>query len=407
MASLENRGNGSWRIIISIGYDPSGKKKRIQRIIKVDPTRTVNAQRNEIKKQAALIEADYRRHFLTESKKIRISEVCDEYLETHEMAESTKNWYRGLFKRIIPSLGKIPVQDLTPRQIREFYKELANDTALTARSKTGKLSGTYRLHHHRALSAVLGFALKSGYISVNPLTAVDPPRSDTPEAEFLEDKEIAQVMDVLENYDDSMWKALFLMEMYMSMRPGEIIGLNWSDLEGNILIIRAGSNRVNGKTIRTDRPKNKSSKRTLVLPPEVVEPLKKWHKTQMEYRLKVGSAWPEESKDAVFTGPEGNRLDLSSPTQKWRKIQKKYNLKDAPLYSFRHTGASLLIASGMDVKEVSARLGHSRASTTLDKYTHLFEKAAQHTTDVMTEAIKKAREESKKISTDTPAEKAN
>ena len=67
----------------------------------------------------------------------------------------------------------------------------------------------------------------------------------------------------------------------------------------------------------------------------------------------------------------------------------------------------MLIASGMDVKEVSARLGHSRASTTLEKYTHLFEKAAQHTTDVITEAIKKAREESKKISSDTPAEKTN
>ena len=62
------------------------------------------------------------------------------------------------------------------------------------------------------------------------------------------------------------------------------------------------------------------------------------------------------------------------------------------------TGASLLIASGCDVKEVSARLGHSRASTTLDKYTHLFEKAAQHTTDVMTDAIKKARADSR----DTP-----
>ena len=109
----------------------------------------------------------------------------------------------------------------------------------------------------------------------------------------------------------------------------------------------------------------------------------------------------------MFTGPEGNRLDLSSPTQKWRKIQKKYDLKDAPLYSFRHTGASLLIASGMDVKEVSARLGHSRASTTLDKYTHLFEKAAQHTTDVMSNAIKKAREDSRDSDPDTSAKKAN
>lgn len=322
------------------------------------------------------------------------------------MAESTRTWYKSMFKRIVPALGNYCVQDLTPRNIRDFYKKLAAEDALTARSKTGKLSGETCLHHHRALSAVLGFALKSGYISVNPINAVEPPRSDTQEAEFLKDSEIAQLMDVLENYDDPMWKALFLMEIYMSMRPGEIVGLNWSDLDGNSLVIRAGSNRIDGKTVRTDRPKTKTSKRRLVLPPEVMEPLKEWHKEQLKYRLRFAGSWPEESKEAMFTGPEGNRLDLSSPTQKWRKIQRKYNLKDAPLYSFRHTGASLLIASGMDVKEVSARLGHSRASTTLDNYTHLFKKAAQHTTDVMTDAIKKARSDSRNNGLDTPMKEA-
>ena len=134
--------------------------------------------------------------------------------------------------------------------------------------------------------------------------------------------------------------------------------------------------------------------RTIVLPEDVMIPLRKWRVAQSEQKLKIGKHWPEESKDAMFTGLDGNRLDLSSPTQKWRKIQRQYNLKDAPLYAYRHTGASLLIAAGCDVKEVSARLGHSRASTTLDKYTHLFEKASQHTTDVMTSAIRKSRGQS-------------
>ena len=93
----------------------------------------------------------------------------------------------------------------------------------------------------------------------------------------------------------------------------------------------------------------------------------------------------------MFTNEVGNRLYISSPTHKWREIQQEYHLKDVPLYSLRHTGASLLIASGCDVKEVSGRLGHSRASTTLDIYAHLFETVQQHTTDVMTSAISKAR----------------
>lgn len=395
MARIENRGNGSWRITVSGGYREDGKQIRITRTVRVDPNKTENAQRKLAEREAAQLETDYRRHLITDSKKIKMKDVCEEYLEVHEMAESTKNWYRGLFKRIIPALGNIPVQDLTPQDIRAFYKKLSSDAALTARSKNGKLNGTYRLHHHRALSAVLGFALRSQYICVNPMQAIDPPHADTPEAQIFEESDIAQLMTVLENYHDPMWAALFLLELFTSCRPGEIIGLNWSDLEGNALHIRAGSNRIKGiGTIRTAQPKNKASKRTIILPPEVMNPLKKWHKAQIERKLIIGSCWPEESKDAMFTGEEGNRLDLSSPTQKWRKIQKQYNLKDVPLYSYRHTGVSLLIDAGCNVKEISAHVGHSRTSTTTDTYGHLFEKAAQHTSAAMVSAISKARKSS-------------
>lgn len=71
-----------------------------------------------------------------------------------------------------------------------------------------------------------------------------------------------------------------------------------------------------------------------------------------------------------------------------------YSNAHVPLYSYRHTGISLLIAAGCDVKEVSARAGHSRTSTTLDKNTHLFEKASRHTTDVMSSELQKVREKS-------------
>lgn len=403
MASVTMKQSGTWKIVISAGYEPNGKKKRIIRTFKCDPTKTEGAQRKLAEKEAAKLETDLARHVLADSGKIKLSAVCEEFLEHHQMAASTASWYKGLFKRIVPELGPIYVQDLTPSHIRQFYKRLAEMDALTTRSKTGKLSGETRLHHHRALSAVLGFAVKSGYITVNPMQAIDPPRSDTQETGIMEDSEIAAVMTCFDNYPDPMWKAFFILYMNISCRPGELIGLNWDDIQENMLTIRAGSNRVDGKTVRTARPKTKASERTIILPPDVVEVLNAWKKCQAEQKLQFGPAWPDESRNAVFTGPEGNRLDLSGPTQKWRKIQKQYDLADVPLYSMRHTGASLLIASGATVREVSARLGHSRTSTTLDRYTHLFQKAAQHTTDMMTSALQKAREEgSKKQGTPDP-----
>ena len=408
MATLLNKGNGKWKVTISGGYNPDGSQIRIVRTISVNPAATENSQRKQVEREAAALETDYRRHIITDAKKIRLSAVFEEYLE-RPMAESTRSGYKSLYeRRIKPKLGDVYVQDLTARQIREFYKYLEKDAARPAnkiskkedaaqpktRSKTGKLSGTSRLHYHQALSAVLNFAVKSGYIAVNPITAVDRPKQDTKEADFLQDEDIAKLMDVLESYPDPMWKAFFTLDIYSSCRPGELIALDWTDLDGNILYIQAGSNQVKGVgTVRTSQPKNKSSIRKIILPEEAMKALREWKIAQMEDRLKIGSCWAEPN--AMFTGPEGNRLYISSPTHKWREIQKKYELKDVPLYSLRHTGASLLIAAGCDVKEVSGRLGHSRASTTLDRYTHLFEKVSQHTTDVMSAAIANARAEAK------------
>lgn len=408
MPTLENRGNGSWRITVSGGYGPDGKQIRIKKTIHVNPDSTEGAQRKQVEREAAALETDYRRHLITEAKKIRLSDVAEEYLESKPMADSTRAWYRGLLDgRILPALGKEYVQDLTARQIRAFYKELSTADAKPARvkktsddkegkkkpgsrSKTGKLSGTYRLHYHRALSAILQFAVKSGYISVSPMAAVDAPRKDTPEADFFEGQEIAKLINTLEQLPETMWRAFFLLGLYSSARPGELIGLNWEDLQGNTLHIRAGSNYIKGKgTIRTAQPKNKSSIRAVVLPDAVVKYLQAWHKEQLEYRLQFGNCWPEP--DAMFTGDRGYRLNTSTPTQRWRKYQKQYGLKDVNLYALRHTGASILIDAGCDVKEVSSRLGHSRASTTLDIYVHQFEKAQQHTADVLSAAIEAAR----------------
>ena len=106
MASIEKRSKpGSWRITISNGYDAQGKKNRFQRSVMVDPNKTELAQRREVERIAAALETDYRRHLLTDSKIIKFSDVCNEYLEYHDMGESTKQWYESMFKRIRNSHG--------------------------------------------------------------------------------------------------------------------------------------------------------------------------------------------------------------------------------------------------------------------------------------------------------------
>ena len=83
MASLENRGNGSWRVTISAGYKPNGQKNFRKRTFKVDPTKTENAQRAEVKKLAAALETDFDRHLINPGNKVSINELADEFMDEH------------------------------------------------------------------------------------------------------------------------------------------------------------------------------------------------------------------------------------------------------------------------------------------------------------------------------------
>lgn len=388
MASIENRGGGSWRVTVCSGYDEKGKKKRLQRTVKVDPSKTVNAQRKEVEKQASLIEADYLRHFLTDSRKVRFSQVAEEYLEIKNITNKTKAGYRTLLDgRILPALGRCFVQDLTPATLRHFFKDLSKSKS---RNKESNLSGNTRLHYYRLINAILNFAVKSGYISYSPMNAVDAPRNDTQETDYYEPEEVSDLLDAIDSLSDPMWQAYYYLALYSCCRPEELIGADWSDLKGDVFSIAHGAERIPGRgTVRTSAPKTSSSIREIILPPEVTDRLRIWRAAQAEYRLRFGSDWPEP--DAIFTSDEGRRIDLDTPSKKFSKILKAHNLRHITLYSLRHTGASLLIASGQDPRSVAAQLGHSSPVLTLKIYSHAFDKAKEQNSAALAQAIAKAR----------------
>lgn len=392
--NLEKRGNGSWRLTISDGYAPDGSKIRFQKTIKVDPNKTINAQRREAEKQAALIEADFRRKLLLTGKRITIAQLAEEYLtdrtQRRGLKERTIKQYRDIIDgRIVPELGKKAVQDLTARDINTFYRKLQEIPALTKRSRNGKLSGTTQRQYHTQLHAMLAYAIKMGYIAVNPADQVDPPHKDTQETQWLEMEDAARLLLALDDLKDPQWRLFFYMSIYTGMRPGELIGLNWTDIKGNVLRVSAGCVHIKGQgTKRTDSPKTAKGVRNIVLPVPIMERLNAHRKAQLEYRLPFGAHWPEP--DAVFTTDEGKRLCISTPTHKFQKIIRQYNLKKITLYGLRHTAASTMIAGGISARDVAAQLGHAQASTTMNIYAHAFEDANKKASEAINSALERA-----------------
>ena len=114
-----------------------------------------------------------------------------------------------------------------------------------------------------------------------------------------------------------------------------------------------------------------------------------------EYRREC--AWETEAYDgrALEDGDflfrrKGCRLPMTPSTFTWRfkLILKKHGLPSAlNVHSLRHTNASLLIAGGADVATVAGLLGHSQPSTTLDIYTHAFDKNKKAASQVLQEGL--------------------
>lgn len=402
MASFENRGNGTWRVIISNGYDPSGQKKRIQRTVKVDPNKTELSQRREVEKEAAKIQADFDRQQITDAKKLTFKAVYENYYQDRVvcrgLVQQTADSYRKLFdRRLIPYFGKRAIREITASDLNAFFRKLKKEGRIVRKVKNGAgstkdnpadkekkpLSGTYVRKYYQQLNELFRYAQKSGIIVINPCTLIDPPQVDTQEAQYYDISECPDILEAIKNYNDPEWKCYFLLQFYCGSRPEEMTGLNWSDYDEPNISISAGAYQAKGeKCKRTDRPKTKKSNRMLQLPPDAVAALNAWKKVQAEKKLRIGASWADP--DAVFTNDLGQRISIQTPSKHWKSFTKESGIRHLPLYSLRHTNCSLLINSReLSVKEVSSQMGHAQTSTTLNIYSHVFKQSNERATNAL------------------------
>lgn len=399
--TLENRGQGSWRVTISDGYE-GAKQRRLRRTVRVDPSMTIKAQEREAGRLAAELETDYRRHKLTIAKKVTLEDFSVEWMENYArrkgLSPRTIYSYEYLLKsRILPSLGKVYIQDITPTMLNRFYCRLEKEKPRTTRANGDKLSGTYAQKYHGLLYSMLERAVKWQYISVNPASAAEPPREDTKEFKPYTDEQVILLMDALEQ-EDLQWRTFFTLAMHSQMRRGELVGLDWASVDFDrqcVKVIQSASYVPKEGQLIKD-PKTAAGKRTVYLPASTMRLLKEHKADQNAQRLEMGETWIDEG--AVFTQWNGKRMQVDTPSSKFRKMLKSYGLPVIRLHDLRHTGATLLISGDnpMDPVTISKRMGHSRTSTTLDIYAHAFEKQDQAVPNVLEEALNNARQRMKR-----------
>jgi len=271
----------------------------------------------------------------------------------------TYKGYRGyLDKHILPALGHIPIQKLTPQHIQAFYSRKQQE-GLSAKSVN---------NIHGMLHKALDHAVRWGLAPRNVCDAVSLPKQSRHETQPLTEKQARQLLVAARGHS---LEGLLTLAVTTGMRSGELLALKWQDInfDTDSLHIRRSMGYISGKGYLEFEPKTSRSRRKIVLPSFVCEALKQHRTRQLEARLKAGTRWQDH--ELVFCNIYGGYLDPAHLRQRFDKLLKDAGLPDVRFHDLRHSAATILLSMGVPAKVVQEILGHSQISMTMDIYSHV------------------------------------
>ena len=304
-------------------------------------------------------------------------EIAEEWLSLQEssgkMKHSSLLRMKVCQERTYDAIGSILVTKLSYRKIQTFITSLAN----SGNNKiTGEgLSEKTQKHYLTFISDVMRYAKKCGLIENNPCKDITFTKTAKKERVIYSLDEAKELLEAIDRKAPAGYKLFYHLLAYCGLRRGEALGLEFKDVdfENSILTIIRTSNYNIGYGTYTDTPKTKASCRKLFIQPKLMEMIKEVQAENKERAEQCGDLWHES--DRLFVNWCGKPANPNYPYVWLRKFCEKENVPFHGLHSFRHFVATQALADGVDVKSVSAMLGHSQTSTTLNIYAHAVQQA--------------------------------
>jgi integrase len=372
---IRRRGERSWELKYDLGVDPITAKRRI---------RYANVKGTKREAQAKLTEllsaADRGAH--VDASKETLAEFLDrwdrDWASSNVGAKTRERWQELAAIQIKPHIGALLIQKVRPVHLTELYATLLR----TGSAKGGPLAPKTVGHAHRLLKRALGHATQWGLIAQNPTAAVSPPRVIDKEIEVVSETEIRAVLESLRDRNRPLY-TIAMLALATGMRRGELAALRWRDVDLNGIVTVAQSIEQTRAGTRAKAPKTRHGRRTISIPASTVAELRAHRVAQQERRLALGQGRGSPD-DMVFTTWQGTPYLPNQLTNTWISATTAVGRKIG-LHALRHTHASNLIASGVDILTVSRRLGHAKPTTTLNVYGHLYGNTDDRTAQVVEE----------------------
>ncbi len=342
------------------------------------------------------------------------TETWKPWAENHFAASTYDSYTLHIDEIFMPRLGTIKIGKITPERLSAIYLDLAKGGRLDG--KEGGYAKLSILAFHKHIQSVMQLATKYRVIEENPCLNVEFPKvNETERVKYLTQEQTNLFLEMLENpspcivtayyenwgkskttvYDFcaremtrlqyNTYKTLFRVALFSGCRVGELCALNWNDIDmdtGTIHVYKSVAYAKSRGGTYIKEPKTRSSYREVVIPQSEILRLKILKKEQHEAILRMGTAWEGDrvnlDENLIFPQYCGKLMWKAAANRILRRLINNYNVqapedKQLPLitiHCLRHTCATLLIAGDMDVKTISARLGHKNIQTTLNIYAH-------------------------------------
>jgi integrase len=356
-------------VVVDLGEDESGKRRQVWRTVPTgeDPERELTR----------LLRQHDQGRLASEARPLTMGEYLEgEWLEhmRTRLRESTWVRYRQFVRsEIAPVIGETRLGRLRPVDVQRVVD-----------SMVGKgLAPRTVVQGYRVLSGALAQAVRWQMLSVNPATAVRPPRIQRAD---LTIPEPAQVSAILKAAEGSWCHLPILLGAATGMRRGEVFGLRWRDvdLDAGLLHVNGSLQRVDGKLAIVE-PKTPRARRTIALPASVVETLRQYRKDQTERRLLLGEGWTDS--DLVIEQGDGTPRDPDTITHRFADYAAAAGVKGVRYHDLRHAYATSLLRGGVHPKIVSEALGHASTAFTMDVYSHVVPSMQEAAADAIEAAL--------------------
>jgi integrase len=349
-----------YEIRVALGRDPRTGRYRQKSLTvhgsKAEAERALRALLREL--EAGSVDSPH-----AERGAAAFGDLLDEWLSFKVAADlsptTIARYGASIDQHLKPALGGERLDRLTPKAFDDLYRTLA-----------ASLKPATILKTHLVARAALDRAVRWGWLTRNPSSLAEPPTVHRPIVTPPRPDQLALLLDEAEN-QDPLFAVALRVAAATGARRGELCALRWSDLDldAGLVTIERAIIVVDGGV--QERPTKTHNRRTVALDDGTIARLGRHHEAARAAAAACGTGLSSEA--FVFSRRPGGTDPLrpDNCTTTFKKLLRRtgltgFSLKDAT----RHLVATRLIAAGVDVRTVAGRLGHARASTTLDIYSH-------------------------------------